>query len=186
MNDSFLSKGELKKMGFKKLGNNVLISKNACFYGIEQCEIGNNVRIDDFCILSGTIIIGNYVHISAYSVLYGKLGIEMEDFTGLSPRCTIFSASDDFSGEWLIGPMVPPKYTNIIGGKVIIRRFSQIGAGSIIMPGVTISEGVAVGAMSFVRQDLDGWKIYGGNPLKLIKPRNTNIIRISDDFLKNG
>lgn len=33
--------------------------------------IGSNVRIDDFCILSGRLEFGSYVHIAAYSALYG-------------------------------------------------------------------------------------------------------------------
>ena len=91
--NSFYNNDELNNIGFKSIGKNVLISKFARFYFPDKITIANNVRIDDFCILSGEIKLGNYIHISAYSALYGSLGIEMESFTGLSPRCTIFSAS---------------------------------------------------------------------------------------------
>jgi len=63
---SYYSKIELSQIGFKSLGDNVLISKKTSFYGISRICIGNNVRIDDFCVLSagiGGIFIGNYVHI---------------------------------------------------------------------------------------------------------------------------
>ena len=93
---SFYSQEEVRQLGFISVGENVLISKKACFYGIEHMIIGSHVRIDDFCVLSGHISLGSFIHIGAFCALYGSKGIEMEDYTGLSPRCTIFSASDDF------------------------------------------------------------------------------------------
>ncbi|MBP7223208.1 MAG: acyltransferase [Sedimentibacter sp.] len=112
------------------------------------------------------IIIRSNIHISSYSAIYGAKGVEMEEFTGLSPRCTIFSSTDDFSGNFLISPTVPKEFTNVTSGKVLIKKYSQIGAGSIIMPNITINEGVAVGAMSFVNSNLEEWYIYAGVPVK--------------------
>ncbi|PWD97756.1 acyltransferase [Marinilabilia rubra] len=174
----FLSEEELKKMSFKRIGCNVLISDKASIYSPETIEIGSNVRIDDFCILSGHIMLGSYIHISAYSALYGKFGIEMEDFTGLSPRCTVFSASDDFSGEYMISPMVPGKLTNVTGGKVKIKRFTQIGAGTVILPNVTLNEGTAIGAMSLIKNDIPEWEIHGGCPARFIKQRKKDILHL--------
>jgi acetyltransferase-like isoleucine patch superfamily enzyme len=173
--NSFYNNSELSNLGFRSLGKNTLISKKVSFYGIENMNIGDNVRIDDFCILSGHITLGSNIHISAYCALYGSNGIEMEDFTGLSPRCTIFSATDDFSGNYLIGPMVDKHLTNITGGKVLIRKYSQIGAGCILFPAITIEEGVAVGAMSLVNKTLSEWSIFCGIPAKKIKGRNKQL-----------
>jgi serine acetyltransferase len=53
MATSFLSREKLMEIGFKSIGENVLLSSKASIYGPENIEIGNNVRIDDFCILSG-------------------------------------------------------------------------------------------------------------------------------------
>lgn len=175
--NSFYSIDELAKLKFKRLGENVLISRYARFYGIEKIEIGNNVRIDDFSILSGNITLGSHIHISAYCALYGQYGILLEDYTGLSPRCTLFSATDDFGGEYLIGPMVPKEFTNVTGGKIQIKKYSQIGAGSTILPSVTVNEGVAVGAMSLIIEDLEKWGIYAGIPARRIKNRKQIIIK---------
>jgi len=180
---SFYSQEELKLIGFESIGKNVLISKFARFYNASKIEIGNNVRIDDFCVLSGQIKLGSNIHISTYCAIYGAQGVEMEDFTGLSPRCIIFSSTDDFSGKFLISPTVPAKYTNVTGGKVLIKEYSQIGAGSIIMPNVTINEGVAVGAMSFVKNDLEKWHIYVGVPVKKIKMRENECIKLAEIYL---
>ena len=175
--NSYYSQLELENMGFTQLGDDILISRKSSFYGLEYMTIGNHVRIDDFCILSGKIKLGSHIHISAYSALYGSYGIEMEDYTGLSPRCTVFSASDDFSGNCLISPMVEKKFTNVKGGKVVIKKYSQIGAGSVILPDLTIEEGVAVGAMSLVNKTLAEWTIYAGIPAKKIRDREKGLLR---------
>ncbi len=179
---AFLTDIQLKELGLKKFGSNVLISDKASIYSPELISIGSNVRIDDFCILSGEITLGNYIHIGAYSALYAKFGIIMEDFTGLSPRCTIFSANDDFSGEFLISPMVPNEYSNVAGGLIKISKFSQIGAGTIILPNVTIEQGVAVGAMSLVKKSLKEWGIYVGVPAKRIAERSKKCEKLADNI----
>ena len=176
MGNSFYSREELAGLGLKSYGDNVLISRFARLYSLGTIEIGSHVRIDDFCILSGTIKLGSHIHISAYCALYGKFGIVMEDYSGLSPRCTVFSATDDFSGDYLIGPMVDESLTNVTGGEVRIGRYSQLGAGCVVMPKVKIGDGVAVGAMSLILQELSPWKIYKGIPVARLRDRSTNLL----------
>ena len=111
-----------------------------------------------------------------YSALYGKYGIEFLDYSGISPHSIIFSATDDFSGNYLINPTIPEKYTNVTGGKVVIGKYAQIGASCVIMPNLTINEGAVVAAMSFVNKDVEKWSIYGGVPAKFIKERTKNLL----------
>lgn len=183
MDNSFLSKEELYNLGFSKIGKNVLISRYARFYGTKNMIIGNYVRIDDFCILSGNILLGNNIHISAYCALYGANGIEMGDFSGLSSRTTIFSAIDDFSGDYLIGPMVKSQFRNVKRGKVIISKFVQIGANCVVFPDVIIGEGSTVGALSLVNKSLEPWGVYVGIPAKYIKERSKNLLKLYKNFL---
>lgn len=180
--NSFYTNEELKELNFKSIGENVLVSKKVSIYGAENMSIGDHVRIDDFCILSGKINIGNYVHISAYCALYGKSGIEIGNYCGCSPRSTLFSSTDDFSGEFMISPLVSEKYTNVINGKIVFEKFVQIGANSIVMPGVIIKEGSATGAFSFINRSLDTWGLYVGIPVKRLKDRQKNIIELADKF----
>lgn len=172
---SFYSEEELANLGLKSIGKNVKISRKASFYGASQISIGNNVRIDDFCILSGNITIGNHIHISAYVALYGALGIELNDYTGISPRATIYSAMDDFSGNYLIGPIHDESKTNVTGGKVCLKHFVQIGCNSVVFPNLTIEEGTVVGACSLVRKSLPAWGIYTGIPAKFLKARKAGL-----------
>jgi len=181
MVNSFYTKDEIRALEFKSIGENVLISRFARFYGAESMEIGSNVRIDDFCLLSGIIKLENYIHISAYSALYGRYGIEMADYSGLSPRCTLFSATDDFSGNYMIGPMIDTRYTNVTGAKISIGRFSQVGCNCVILPGATVGEGVAIGAMSLITNSLDDWKVYAGIPAKFLKERSRDLLSFISD-----
>ena len=174
-------KDELTKMGIK-CGNDCHVSKKSSFYSPETIELGDNVRIDDFCILSGNIKIGNNVHISAYTALYGRYGIEIGNYCGCSPRCTIFSGSDDFSGKYMISPMVPEEYTNVDGRKVVMKNYTQLGANSIVMPGVTLEEGAVCGAFSFVNHNLEEWTINIGIPVKTVHNRDKNVKNLVKEY----
>lgn len=177
METSFYSEEELQILGFKAYGSNVKISRKSSIYGAEQILIGNNVRIDDFCILSGKITVGDYVHIAAYSALYGgNTGIEMKDFTCVSSRCAVYAKSDDYSGEFLTNPMVPEKYLGVIEKNVILNKHVLVGSGCTILPGVEIGEGSAVGSMSLVNKSIDAWGIYVGIPCRFLKERSKKLL----------
>ena len=176
--DSYYTESELKELGLKKIGADVKISRKAVFYALENIEIGDHVRIDDFAFLSGGsgICIGSYVHIAAYSALYGKFGIEVGDYVNISSRVSIYSTSDDYSGEFMAGPLVEQQYIHDIGKKVLIENHVIIGTGSVLLPGSILHEGVAVGAMSLVKQELEPFKIYAGIPVKYIKERSRKML----------
>lgn len=184
--NSFYTNEELKEIGFKKIGKNVSISRNTSIYGANKISVGDNVRIDDFCILSGHIIIGNQVHIAASSLLFaGKSGIVLEDFTGVSSRTAIYAESDDYSGEFLTNPTIPDKYRSIIKGKVVLKKHALVGTGCTILPGVTIGEGTSIGSMSLINKDLDEWGVFVGIPCKRIKDRSKKVLMLEEQFISD-
>ena len=176
--DSFYTREELEKIGFASIGKNVLLSRKTSIYSASTISLGNNVRIDDFCILSGSISIGSYVHVSAYVALYGAKNIFLKDYSGISAKSIIYSAIDDFSGEHLIGPMVPSNTTLVSGGTVVLEKYTQIGASCVVLPNIIIGDGSVVGAMSFVNKSLGKWGIYAGIPARRIKERSKELIRL--------
>lgn len=185
----FLSRSELERIGFKSLGENVSISDKCSIYSPETISIGSNVRIDDFCCLSGGgkgITIGSYVHIATYCVLYGKGGITLKDFSGLSSRVALFTVSDDFSGEFLTNPTVPKKYLRINEGKIILQKHVIIGTNSTILPNVEIGEGAAVGAHSLVERSLMPWGIYMGVPARKIRERSNRLLELEQELLREN
>lgn len=175
---SFYTENELANLGLKAYGKGVKLSRFARLYSPSTIILGDNVRIDDFCILSGQISIGSNVHISAYVALYGSRGIVLEDYTGISPRTSVFSAMDDFGGDFLIGPIHDDYKTKVTGGKVILKKFSQIGAHCVVFPNIVIGEGAVVGACSLVRSSLLPWKIYCGTPVTILKDRKKTLKRL--------
>jgi len=175
----FYSREKLEKIGFRNLGQNVLISDKCSIYNPGNIEIGSNVRIDDFCILSagkGGIKLGNYIHIACYAHLIGGGSIIAEDHVQISGKVSIYSSSDDFSGDYLVGPTVPVEYSNVRHQTVHLKKYVVLGCNVVVLPGVTIEEGTAVGALSLVSKDLPGYGIYGGNPIKLIKDRKSKML----------
>lgn len=182
--NSFYKTKELQKLGFKSLGKNILLSKKASIYGAENISIGNNVRIDDFVILSGCITIGNYVHVSASSILLSKEeGIFIEDFCALSVGCKVLGSSDDFKGEALVGPCIKMEYRKIISKPIRLGKHSLLGCGSIILPGGNLAEGVSVGASSLIIRETKPWGVYFGIPAKRMMERNKNILKLEKEFL---
>lgn len=181
MQTSYYSCQELAELGLKRYGREVYISRFARFYSPERISIGNNVRIDDFCVLCGDITIGSNIHIAPYCALYGEYGIQIDDYSGLSARVTVYSAVDDFSGEWAVGPLVNPSIRRLKSGKVHIEKYVQIGAGCVVLPDLTIQENSSIGAISFVNKSLDRGGVYVGIPVRKIKNRKENHIHLIND-----
>ena len=176
----YFTETELGQAGFRQLGRNVRVHERASLYGLENISLGDNVRIDDFSIIIATaaVAIGNHVSIPNFCFLGGKYGIALEDFVTLAPGVKIFSASDDYSGEFLAGPTLPPDLTGGRRGKVILRRHVLLGAGTVVLPGCTIGEGVSVGALSLVTRDLPEWSIYAGIPCRRLHARSRSLLKL--------
>jgi acetyltransferase-like isoleucine patch superfamily enzyme len=187
---AYFSSTELLSMGFKRIGRDVKISRHANIYNPECIELGDFCRIDDFCLISGSVKIGRYVHITPMCLIAGGTpGIEIGEFSALAYGVKIFSQSDDYSGATMCNSLVPKKYKKEIFKETLVGRQVIIGANSTILPGANIPEGCAIGAMSLVLHPLNPWGIYAGVPVKRLKERNKNIIKLESQFLneiRNG
>ena len=182
---SFYNDEHLQNLGFASIGENVLISDKSSIYNAPNIHIGNNVRIDDFCILSageGGIYIGDHVHIACYVSIIGKGKIELQDFCGISGRTSIYSSNDDYSGKFLTGPTVPKEFKNVVHSPVKIGRHVIIGVNCCILPGVTIDNGSAVGAFSLVNKNIESGVIVMGIPAKKIKKRSADIFELEQNM----
>lgn len=188
---SFYSEEELTQIGFKAIGENVLISRFARFYHPERISFGDNVRIDDFCILSagGIITLGNYIHIAPYTSLIGEGDIVIEDYCSISGRVSIYSSTDDYLGMAMTNPMVPSEYTKVTSLPVILHKHVVIGCGCVLLPGVVLQEGVSIGALSLVKDSCTAETIYMGNPAKPVAKRLQQYHKLEKRFeesLKNS
>jgi len=178
---SYYSVEELKSFGFKKIGNNVQISNKASIYNHKNIIIGNNVRIDDFCILSAGsegIVIEDYVHFAPFCLITGSAKIHISNYSGLSSYCRIYSSSDDYTGLFMTNPTIPDELRKVNSKPVLICEHVIIGSGTILLPGVTLNKGCAIGANSMVNKDCEEFFIYQGTPAKKLFHRSKKLLEI--------
>jgi acetyltransferase-like isoleucine patch superfamily enzyme len=182
---AYYNNSELATLGFKKVGSNVLVSKSAAIYNHHQIEIGDNTRIDDFCVISGRVVLGRNIHIAVFcNVAGGEPGVFMHDFSGLAYGCQVFAQSDDYSGRTLTNPTVPDKFKRETKAKVVIGRHCILGTAVVVYPGVEIAEGTAVGSMSVVNRSTESWSIYMGIPARKVKNRSKQLLELEQLYLQ--
>ena len=177
-NEGFYTQEELKAFNFASLGENILISRLARIYGAQSISIGNNVRIDDFVILSGKVEIGSFVHLGAFSsITGGKVGVKIGDFCGMSSQSKIFATTDDFLNGYLVGPCVPMEMRNVIEKPVLLTKHCHIGSHSLVLPGSIFELGACLGPMSLnMGRKFKEWSYYLGNPAKKVYDINSKKI----------
>lgn len=177
----FYESEELVNMGFRSVGKYVKIAKNCTIVGLENISLGNNIQIDEQVFIAankGFLDIGDHVHIGGGSHLSCTAGITISDFCGLSQGVRIYSVTDDYTGYSLTNATVPERFKSVKVAPVNLCRHVLIGSGSVVLPGVTIGEGSAVGALSFVSMSLDEWGVYFGCPAKRIKVRSKKLLEM--------
>ncbi len=180
-----LSRQQIDAMGFAYVAPDARLSDRASFYNCAQIRIDARTRIDDFCVLSageGGMAIGKNVHIAVFCCLMGKGAIRVDDFANLSSRVSVYSSTDDYSGEAMTNPTVPDEFTKVYSAPVHIDRHVIVGSGSVILPGVTLSEGVAVGALSLVKGDCKAFGIYAGSPARCVGQRKTDLLALETAY----
>jgi len=175
---------QLSEMGIR-FGENVQIHRTVLFFG-DNVRIGSHVRIDCYSIITSQkpVIIGSHIHIGAGGHIFGTEGVTLNDFCNLSSRCSIFTASDDYTQGYMTNPTVPDEFKLVTRAPVVLEKHVIIGCGSIIMPGVTLGMGAAVGALSLVNKDVPAFHIVGGTPNKTLGLRDKNRLIEMEERLK--
>ena len=188
LDKGYYTESELAQLGFAAYGADVRISRNCAIIGAQNVRIGSHVRIDDYVVISagsGSLLVGNHVHIAAGAYLGCAGGITLADFSGISHGAKLYSASDDYSGSALTNPTVPKKYLNVDVAPVALGRHVIVGAGSIVLPGVILSEGTAVGAMTLIKRGFktDDWAVYFGAPARKVADRSKALLALEAALL---
>ena len=172
--EGYYNYNQLKKIGFKKIGTNVKISKTCVIIGLKNISLGKNIRIDSYTTIiadKGYLKIGNNFHLGSHSHILCAGGIKINNNCTISQGVRIYSQSDDYSGKYPTGIFNKKKYLYYVKGKVEIGEKSIIGSGSVILPKVKIEKKCSVGALSLVNKSLKLSGVYGGIPCKIIRKR---------------
>jgi len=180
---SFLSEIEVANLGLASCGNNVKISSKASIYNPEKIKIGNNSRIDDFCVLSGNIQLGKNVHLAVgCNLAGGDLGIKIQDFAGLAYGVQVFTKVDDYSGLTLSNPTIPTAFRLTHERSILIGSHCKIGTYSIVLPGSILNVGGSFSAQSLISGETKAHTLYSGNPLREISVLSKKLLEVEDEY----
>ena len=83
----------------------------------------------------------------------------------------------------MTNPTLPSQYTGVTHADVLLCKHVIVGSGCVILPGITLEEGVAIGALSLVAKDCEAFGIYVGNPARRIKERKRGLLELEKAFL---
>ncbi len=166
-----LPSGDMAFLAF--CGADSMVYSRARILRPENIWLGHSSLVDDLVLLDGGAgtHIGDFSHLAAGGLYVGGGELAIGNFCGLSGGLRIYTGSDDFTGESMGNPTVPYPFRLPTRSFVRIGDHVQIGAGSVVLPGVTIGDGVAVGAASLVLHDCAPWTIYVGSPARPLRAR---------------
>ena len=178
-----------------KCGRNVFFGSDITLRHPHKIQIGNNVVIDDGCVLDAKglsnhgITIGTGVFIGRQTSLNTKDGdIQLEDGVNIGAFCTVFSASQVRCGK----NTLIAAYSYLVGGGhdmtdtetavinqdrpslgITIGDNGWIGTGVSILDGVTIGHDVVIGANSVVTTNIEDFAVAAGSPAVIRRVRQT-------------
>ena len=183
------------KRKFKSFGKNVTIGTGVRFIGHKLISIGDNVKIDDNCLIeTGKNLIGNIkfkkidnsiitkgelkiasnIHICRNVELIGYGGLLICDNSVISSSCKLYSHSSlatDFKNKSKYISLMPYQNSYFINGPIIIKENVWLGMEVIVNAGVIINKDAFVIMKSVVIQDVPKNTVVRGFPAKELKKR---------------
>jgi UDP-2-acetamido-3-amino-2,3-dideoxy-glucuronate N-acetyltransferase len=117
--------------------------------------IGSNCNINAHCFIENGVIIGNNVTVKCGVYLWD--GIKIEDNVQIGPNVTF--TNDKY----------PRAKQQFELQRTLIRKNASIGAGSVILGGITIGENAMIGAGSVVTKSVPANQLWVGNPARFVR-----------------
>ena len=186
-------RSKLFRLIIGQMGKNVTFGVGVVLRHPHKVHIGDNVVIDDYCVLDAKgrtnegIRIGNGVFLGRNTILNCKNGdIILEDGVNIGFNCMIFSASRVSVGSdylmaaycYLVGgthhaedPSIPVLKQGRSSKGIEIGSGGWLGAHVTVFDGVHIGRNVIVAGGSVVHRNLPDFAVAGGNPVTIINRR---------------
>lgn len=131
----------------------------------KQC--GKNLRLNGKSNINNNTILGNNVNFNGMTII-GNGEVVIGDNFHSGEGCYIITQNHDYD----FGETIPYSNTHSIEKPVRIGDNVWLGVGVIVLPGVTIEEGVIIQAGSVVVNNIPKYAIAGGHPAEVFKYRN--------------
>jgi len=122
---------------------------------LPKAIIGENCNICAHCFIENDVKIGDNVTVKCGVYLWD--GITLEDHVQIGPNVTF--TNDKY----------PRAKQAFELQRIVIKQNASVGAGSIILGGVTIGENAMVGAGSLVTKSIPDGELWYGTPAKFIR-----------------
>lgn len=124
---------------------------------LNGAKIGKNCNINFNVFIENDVEVGDNVTIKSGVQLWDGIRIENNVFIG--PNVTFTNDKYPRSKQY------PDSFMQII-----IKKGASIGAGSVILGGVTIGENAMIGAGSVVTKNIPDSELWIGNPARFVRP----------------
>jgi acetyltransferase-like isoleucine patch superfamily enzyme len=156
----------------QKCGEDVRISDNVEIMRPELMCLGNHISIDSYFYCTAGVTIGDYSHVACATSIIGGSGgsFTAGHFFSMSAGARIICVSNLENGDGLVNPIIPKEFRDRVNSDpVVFGNFVVLGTNAVVMPGVTLGDGVVIGANSFVKHNIGSWEIWAGSPARFIK-----------------
>jgi acetyltransferase-like isoleucine patch superfamily enzyme len=117
-------------------------------------RVGRDCNICDRCFVENDVVLGDRVTVKCGVSLYDGLAVENDAFVG--PDVVFANDPRPRSGKRLAA------YP-----RTRIREGASLGAGSIVLPGVTVGRFAMVGAGALLTRDVPDFALVYGNPARV-------------------
>ncbi|TWT80143.1 dTDP-3-amino-3,6-dideoxy-alpha-D-galactopyranose 3-N-acetyltransferase [Planctomycetes bacterium CA13] len=122
-------------------------------------KIGEDCNLCSHCFIEKDVIVGDRVTIKCGVQLWD--GVRIEDDVFIGPNVTftndLYPRSQQYPAEF---------------ARTTIKKGASIGAGSVLLPGITVGAGAMVGAGSVVTKNVSDHSLVFGNPAKHVRSLN--------------
>ena len=123
---------------------------------LSNAQIGENCNICSHCFIENDVKIGNNVTIKSGVQVWDGVEIEDDVFIGANVTFTNDKYPKSKNKDWKLL-------------KTRVCHGASVGAGSTLLPGITIGWNAVIGAGSVVTKDVPDGEVWVGNPAKFYR-----------------
>jgi len=162
--------GRFELSQFRSLGTDCVFETGVRVFHPENVTLGNNVYVGHDAILKGyyrnELRIGDETWIGQQCFFHAAGGLFVGARVGIGPAVRVITSVHSDAGR-----EVPVLFAPVEFAPVVIEDDSDVGVGSVILPGVTIGRGAIVGAGAVVTTSVPAYAVVAGVPARILRFR---------------